>query len=85
MTQETEMSDRSENPVVWAQGLVARQHLQTSFELHSTLGLTELRHPKEEDQIATALQMCKLTLQELYNNEACDISLKYICKDKVDL
>lgn len=81
-TPRKERNDLFESHAAWGRGLVIHQPQQISFLLRWEPVLIGLRDPQEEDRTTKAHQMYKLTLQELYNNVACDISLKRTCTGK---
>jgi len=83
MTPGREKNDLSGNHVEWELDQVIHPPQQISSEQHWAPALRGLGDPKEEVQTAMAHQKCKSTLPGLYNNVACEICLKHICKDMV--
>ena len=81
MTPGREKNDLSENHVEWELDQVIHPPQQISSEQRWAPALRGRGDPKEEDKTAMAHQTCKSTLLGLYNNVACEISPKHICKD----
>jgi len=81
MTLGREKNDLSESHVEWELDQVIHPPQQISSEQRWAPALRGWGDPKEEDKTAMAHQTCKSTLLGLYNNVACEISPKHICKD----